>query len=298
MLKECYSSIKRVLKEALSRMANTARRNLEKQTRLAVPVRTMLIVTLFVQLLCLGEPCAQAGDRVKARTFIGNSIDFGAEVESGPATMPIEVSELKQGAESGDALAQNNLAYLYTFGLEVPQDYREAAHWYAIAAAQGFAAAQYNLGALYERGLGVPRDSSRAAEWYRAAAEQGHVLAQSRLGLLYQAGWGLHRDAGEAMKWYRLAALQGDRAAQCNLAYGYFSGRELRATFSRPRCGFEKRRSKACPPRRIIWQLFTTTAGDSPKTTNRHCTGTAPRRSRDWQKRRTTWVSCMKMAWA
>jgi len=154
-----------VLKEALSRMANTARRNLEKQTRLAVPVRTMLIVTLFVQLLCLGEPCAQAGDRVKARTAIGYSIDFGAEVESGPATMPIEVSELKQGAESGDALAQNNLAYLYTFGLEVPQDYREAAHWYAIAAAQGFAAAQYNLGALYERGLGVPRDSSRAAEW-------------------------------------------------------------------------------------------------------------------------------------
>jgi len=76
MLKECYSSIKRVLKEALSRMANTARRNLEKQTRLAVPVRTMLIVTLFVQLLCLGEPCAQAGDRVKARTAIGNSIDF------------------------------------------------------------------------------------------------------------------------------------------------------------------------------------------------------------------------------
>jgi TPR repeat protein len=224
MLKECYSPIKRLLKDDILLIAKAAD-PLENQRCPAVPVRLILTVALFFHLLCAGKSWAQADNRVKAQTAVGYSIDFGTSVESRRGAMPVPASELKRSAESGDALAQNNLAYLYTFGLDEPQDYREAARWYASSAAQGFAAAQYNLGTLYERGLGVPRDLSKAARWYRAAAEQDHVLAQSRLGLMYESGWGLPKDSREAMHWYRVAADQGDRAAQCNLAYGYFSGR-------------------------------------------------------------------------
>lgn len=37
------------------------------------------------------------------------------------------------GAKTGDAMAINNLGYLYRYGLGVPQDYDKAKHYYEIA---------------------------------------------------------------------------------------------------------------------------------------------------------------------
>lgn len=34
---------------------------------------------------------------------------------------------------------------------------------------------------MYSIGLGVPQDSKQAVTWFRKAAEQGHVLAQYEL---------------------------------------------------------------------------------------------------------------------
>jgi TPR repeat protein len=120
-----------------------------------------LALTLSSNLDALPAP---VGNPRKARTTVGYSIDFGLAAIK-PSTTPVAVEELKRGADNGNALAQNNLAYLYTFGLEVSQDYREAARWYASAAAQGLAAAQYNLAALCEHGLGVSRNPMVAAKW-------------------------------------------------------------------------------------------------------------------------------------
>ena len=51
-------------------------------------------------------------------------------------------------------------------------------------AEQGDAAAQCLLGVVYAQGLGVPQDYKEAAKWYRLAAEQGHAAAQRNRGLL------------------------------------------------------------------------------------------------------------------
>jgi TPR repeat protein len=55
---------------------------------------------------------------------------------------------LRKSAESGDVLAQNNLAYLYEHGLGVNQNYNDAVIWYTKAAEGGLAQAQFNLAGL------------------------------------------------------------------------------------------------------------------------------------------------------
>ncbi|MCZ8501185.1 tetratricopeptide repeat protein [Vibrio lentus] len=70
---------------------------------------------------------------------------------------------------------------MYEDGKGVPQDNKQAAHWYHKAAEQGYARAQTNLAVLYENGKGVPQDEKQAAHWYRKAAEQGYGRAQRNL---------------------------------------------------------------------------------------------------------------------
>ena len=61
---------------------------------------------------------------------------------------------LRKAAETGDVLAQNNLAYLYEHGLGVNQNYNDAVLWYSRAAEGGLALAQFNLATLYHYGRG------------------------------------------------------------------------------------------------------------------------------------------------
>ena len=67
----------------------------------------------------------------------------------------LSVSVLRN--EQGDAAAQYNLGFMYSKGLGVAQDYRQAAKWFQKAAEQGFAWAQANLGVLYYNGQGVKK---------------------------------------------------------------------------------------------------------------------------------------------
>jgi uncharacterized protein len=59
---------------------------------------------------------------------------------------------------------------MYGEGRGVPQDFAEAAKWYALAAEQGDAQAQYNLGIAYARGEGVTQDEVEAHMWFNLAA--------------------------------------------------------------------------------------------------------------------------------
>src|SRR5207302_7454697 len=66
--------------------------------------------------------------------------------------------------------------------------------------------AQYQLGAHCEWGIDVPQDYREAARWYRFAADRGVAEAQFRLGLLYIAGNGVTADLVAAHMWLNLAA--------------------------------------------------------------------------------------------
>src|SRR5215470_7032055 len=164
MLQQCYNAINLLLKVSLQGSSSNA-------VRFNLPPRISLRAFALSTLLLTTTISVYGGDHAKLANTVGYSVDFGiADGQTALADLR-SVDELKTGAVAGDAVAQNSLGYLYTFGLDVPQDYSEAAGWFARSAAKGLAAAEYNLGALYERGFGVERNLLLAVKWYRLAAE-------------------------------------------------------------------------------------------------------------------------------
>ncbi len=150
-------------------------------------------------------------------------------VVSNQSSLPVisaaNFQEIKAKAERGDAASQNLVGEMYAKGTGVPQDYKEAARWYRLAADQGLAAAQKHLAELYEVGQGVPLDSAEALKWCQRAAEQGHLVAQYSLALMLTAGRGVKVDDTEAVKWCRAAAEGGYAVAQFNLGNRYLTGK-------------------------------------------------------------------------
>lgn len=149
-------------------------------------------------------------------------------IDSTPAVAPaIDLQKTKTQAEGGDPKAQNLLGEVYAKGQGVPQDYKEAAKWYRLAAEQGDADAENHIAQLFEVGQGVPRDEAEAARWFQRAAEKGHVGAQYSLAAMFTGGRGVQQSDTEAVKWYRRAAEQGDSLAQYNLGQRSIVGKGL-----------------------------------------------------------------------
>ena len=90
-----------------------------------------------------------------------------------------EIPALLAKAKVGDVESQ----YLVGSAYEDSRDYTDAAVWLRKAATSGNALAQDHLAYLYYQGNGVPQDYTQAAFWLRKAADKGEPCAQFRLGL-------------------------------------------------------------------------------------------------------------------
>jgi hypothetical protein len=77
-------------------------------------------------------------------------------------------------------------------------------------AENGYTHAQWSLAWLYTNGQGVVQDFTKASKWFRLAAEQGHAGAQAGLGMAYSDGRGFNRDLIKALMWQSLGALSGN----------------------------------------------------------------------------------------
>jgi tetratricopeptide (TPR) repeat protein len=81
---------------------------------------------------------------------------------------------LQLAAAYNDRRAQNNLGFMYEFGLGTTKDETTAVIYYQLSAEQGYAAAQYNLARMYQTGRGgLKKNLDTAKLWYRKAAGQG-----------------------------------------------------------------------------------------------------------------------------
>ncbi len=81
-------------------------------------------------------------------------------------------------AEQGDHIAQNYVGVQYALGLGVKRDYKQAAHWFELAAKSGLPDAQRNYGDMFYYGRGVPQNYYESFIWYFAASQQGHQTAK------------------------------------------------------------------------------------------------------------------------
>ena len=80
-------------------------------------------------------------------------------------------------AEQGDAIAQNNLGFMYAQGRGVRQDNVEAMKWLWKGAEQGNADAQQNLLHMYEKGDGVAWKFVSIYTWAELANGQSRHTA-------------------------------------------------------------------------------------------------------------------------
>lgn len=94
------------------------------------------------------------------------------------------------GADTyGDDRSAVFVAYLYEFGLGVPQSFEKAAEYYMTCTHADDGEAAYNLSVMYFFGLGVPRDLVRARSWMETSAAMGCIEAQIYLAGMYLTGY-------------------------------------------------------------------------------------------------------------
>lgn len=130
------------------------------------------------------------------------------------ATVTNDLEQLQVKAYYGNVEAQTYFGFLLLRGENgATRNPAKAAQWFLLAAKQGHAVAQLNLAMIYSRGGDVPKDIPQAINWGRRAAEQGLDAAQDWLAVMYMRGEGVRRDPVQALAWFEVAADGGTEQA-------------------------------------------------------------------------------------
>jgi len=140
------------------------------------------------------------------------------------ANTKLNLLELKQKADTGDASAMYNLGFCYQNGIGVVKDETNAVALYRRGAALGDASAMTSLGFCYQNGIGVVKDETNAVALYRRGAAFGDASAMTSLGFCYQNGIGVVKDETNAVALYRRGAALGDASAMTSLGFCYQNG--------------------------------------------------------------------------
>jgi TPR repeat protein len=128
------------------------------------------------------------------------------------------IEEYISEAESGDAIAQSKLAFMYAKGIHAKKNEKTAIYWFKEAAENNHVNAQYNLALMYAKGKGVDQNYNEALKWYELAAEQDDIISQFTLGNMYSKGIGTEKNAERAFEWFMKAAKQEDTNAEYKVA--------------------------------------------------------------------------------
>jgi localization factor PodJL len=151
---------------------------------------------------------ASHGDR-EAQFRIAARFLSDATLQGDPSTA---ARWLARAADQGHVESQFVLASLYERGLGVPKDETVARELYRKAASAGHVRAMHNLGVLL-CAQDSPQDYQEAAAWFASAAMSGLTDSQFNLAVLYERGLGLQQNNQKAYFWYEVASLAGDKEA-------------------------------------------------------------------------------------
>lgn len=114
----------------------------------------------------------------------------------------VDIKQLTEAANKGDAEAQFYLGFCFAYGDGVEQDYKQAIYWYTKAAEQDFIPAQIELGICYYYGYGVALNPKQGVYWFQKAAGQGDTHGQALLGNDFTIGKGGSQNYQLAYMWY------------------------------------------------------------------------------------------------
>ena len=169
--------------------------------------------------------CGVKRDFDKAAEWMKKSAENGDEDAPNAAELYDGAAENLKRAEGGDAVAQAEVAKLFTqiggsleqFGSQ--KDFAESFKWAQKAASQGNLDGMYCLALCYEHGRGTPVAKTKAAITYEKAAKLGHAPSQWNLAVCYLNGSGYERNEVKGYMWAYQAADQGNELAINGLSY-------------------------------------------------------------------------------
>ena len=95
-----------------------------------------------------------------------------------------------------------------------PKAYTKAYQHFSQLAQSGDAVAQFNLARMYEDGRGVNVDEGQAIKWFQQAASNGNTDAEVSLGAVYLFAQGTPKNSRTACKLFKQASKKGDRAGR------------------------------------------------------------------------------------
>lgn len=175
--------------------------------------------------LYYAKGCGVKRDFNKAVEWMKKSAENGDDDAPNAAKLYDGAAEKLKKAESGDPVAQAEVAKLYTqlggsleqFGTQ--KDYEEAFKWAKKSADQGNLDGLYCLALCYEHGRGTAIAKTKAATTYEKAAKLGHAPSQWNLAVCYLNGSGYERDEVKGYMWAYQAADQGNELAINGLTY-------------------------------------------------------------------------------
>ncbi|MEX3010365.1 tetratricopeptide repeat protein [Hoeflea sp. TYP-13] len=208
-------------------------------------MKTVLPLIAAFVLACLPALAAQSEDTTAdatAETGIvpaaGNDAATAGETASDEAGGDAAYGAFQRGhyltafqlalprAKLGDPAAQTLIAEIYSRGLGLPKNNKEAAFWYESAAEGGDTAAQLKYALMLLEGRYVAPDPERAKELMRLAADAGNSSAQFNYGQILITAQPGRDGVQKALPYMTRAAESGIADAQFALAqiYAYGTG--------------------------------------------------------------------------
>ena len=188
--------------------------------------------------------------KLKDKTYISIALSdlYDANYVVGDKVQNIEelVYWTKLAATRGDHNAQIKLSKMYTKGIGVSKDKKEAFSWMLKAArndgkqdlflSSGYKKEDPNeayttVATMYMDGLGTKADKKKAMFWYLKAGNNGDIAVQAYLGYLYLTGVGSEKSYTKAKKWLHLSAKKGSARSQYYLAGMYYRGEGVRQDY-------------------------------------------------------------------
>ena len=123
------------------------------------------------------------------------------------------LSSLREEADKGDIISQNNLGHLYLYGsneYDISKDIDKAIYYLSKAASQGQVNAMTTVGWTYFTGNhGATKNNEEAIYWNQKASDAGFTVASYNIGFFYYSGLaGLEQDLIMAKKYWLLSASQ------------------------------------------------------------------------------------------
>ena len=129
------------------------------------------------------------------------------------------VEIVKEKANKGDAVAQNQLGVWYYTGKNVKQDYKVALDWWAKSAKQNNPDGIGNMAMCYQLGNGIKKgNASIIPQHEKIVKNSGSVFSARLLMDCYQNGIGVKRDLKKVEIYQEVLAKSGDVDAQFALA--------------------------------------------------------------------------------